>query len=138
MRHFFCNSVDFAQKAFEITKSIYKTCFTTTVSKNFWTRRFPLESHQLRFYIESDHPADTVRFVADKENSGINPSLSFNGYELKRHLVNEYYIRYANGLRHSVRRICLHCSAARASSNCLIRWRQAGLWRQFIFCCQNA
>ncbi|MEG1069705.1 MAG: hypothetical protein RSB47_05790 [Ruthenibacterium sp.] len=70
--------------------------FTTTVSKNFWTRRFPLESHQLRFYIESSHPADTVRFVADKKDSGINPSLSFNGYELKRHLVNEYYIRYDN------------------------------------------
>ena len=70
---------------------------TATVSKNFWTRRFPLESHQLRFYLESDYPVEKVRFVPDKENSGINASLSVNGFNLVRHEVNDYYARYDNG-----------------------------------------
>lgn len=65
-----------------------------TISKQFWTPRFPLESHQLRMYIESNYPVDDVMFVADKENSGYNPSLSLTGYEFEKvateSVLNEY------------------------------------------------
>lgn len=66
--------------------------FTVCVSKNYWTIRFPLESHQLRFYLESNYTADQVQFKADKENSGVNPSLSISGYTLVRNDVGAYAI----------------------------------------------
>lgn len=46
-----------------------------SITKNYWNRRFPLESHQLRMYVESELPVDDVVFVNDRENSGINDSL---------------------------------------------------------------
>lgn len=67
-----------------------------TVSKNFWTRRFPLESHQLRYYLESNYTVADVVFEADTENSGTNPSLSISGYNLKRHIVGAYAVEYPN------------------------------------------
>ena len=56
-----------------------------SVFKNYWTIRFPLESHQLRMYIESNYTADRVVFVNDKENCGINGNLDIPGYNLVRH-----------------------------------------------------
>ncbi len=67
-----------------------------TVSKNFWTKRFPLESHQLRFYIEPNYTASDVVFVADTENSGINESISISGYYLRRYGVASYAVEYQN------------------------------------------
>lgn len=55
-----------------------------TVSKNFETRRFPLESHELRFYVESTYPIEQVVFVPDEANSGMNRNLSLSGYNLLR------------------------------------------------------
>ena len=55
-----------------------------TVNKDFWTVRFPLESHQLRFYIEPNYSADTVRLVSDSENSAVNPNLSTPGFYMVR------------------------------------------------------
>lgn len=55
-----------------------------TVFKNFWTRRFPLESHQLRYYIEPDYTLNNVKLVADHENSGTNAGLSYAGFNLTR------------------------------------------------------
>lgn len=56
-----------------------------SVYKNYWTIRFPLESHQLRMYIESNYTADRVIFKNDKENCGFNGNLDIPGYELVRH-----------------------------------------------------
>ncbi|MEG1848830.1 MAG: hypothetical protein RRX92_07660 [Lachnospiraceae bacterium] len=67
-----------------------------TVSKNFWTNRFPLESHQLHIYLESDYPVEEVMLIADKENSGLNRNLSINGYELVRHEIGTYLVTYDN------------------------------------------
>ncbi len=67
--------------------------YTVTVSKNYWTKRFPLESHQLRIYLQSGYTADKVVFEADKEDSGVNPSLSISGYELLRAETGVYAIR---------------------------------------------
>lgn len=65
-----------------------------TVTKNFWTRRFPLESHQLKMYLESVYPLEKVRLVGDFENSGLNPNLEITGYDVVRsgnHIVNVEY-----------------------------------------------
>ncbi len=58
-----------------------------SISKNFDTKRFPLESHQLRIYVESTDPIQEVRFIPDTENSGINRSISLSGYEFTRNDV---------------------------------------------------
>lgn len=55
---------------------------SVSVSKTFWTPRFPLESHQLRLYLESNYPVDEVVFVSD--NSESNPNLSIAGYDFTR------------------------------------------------------
>ena len=65
-----------------------------SITKNYWNRRFPLESHQLRMYVESELPVDEVVFVNDSENSGVNASLGISGYDLRRNetgtTMNEY------------------------------------------------
>lgn len=65
-----------------------------TVSKAFLTARFPLESQLLQFYVESTLPVDDVVFVADKEDSGVNPNLNVTGYELTRNAVGNYTVQY--------------------------------------------
>lgn len=55
-----------------------------SVFKNFWTRRFPVESHQLRYYVEPAYTGDQVILVADKESSGTNSNLSVSGFNLVR------------------------------------------------------
>lgn len=67
-----------------------------TVTKNYWTRRFPLESHQLRVYLESDYPIEDVVFVADSENSDYNSNLSIAGYDIRRHDTSTYAVEYDN------------------------------------------
>lgn len=63
----------------------YQQCrMDVTVYKNFWTKRFPLESHQLRFYIEPTYSVDRVILEQDGENSSINPNLNVPGFELVR------------------------------------------------------
>lgn len=64
-----------------------------TVTKNYWNRRFPLESHQLRMYVESELPVDDVVFVND-EDSGINESLGISGYDLRRNATGTTMIEY--------------------------------------------
>ncbi|NCB91821.1 MAG: hypothetical protein EOM40_04515 [Clostridia bacterium] len=65
-----------------------------TVFKNFWTKRFPLESHQLRYYIEPSVDITQVVFKADEEDSGVSSSLSFAGYELVRDANCVYTMEY--------------------------------------------
>lgn len=65
-----------------------------TVSKNYKTPRFPLESHQLRTYIESEYTANKVSFIADKDNSGINQSLGISGYDVKRNDTSIFMMKY--------------------------------------------
>jgi hypothetical protein len=58
-----------------------------TLSKYWDVERFPLDEQVMRLTIE-DHvnDANRVRYVADLENSGINPQLRFPGYELSHDL----------------------------------------------------
>ena len=55
-----------------------------TVSKNSNTRRFPLDSQQLRLYIEATHPVQEIIFEPDRDNSGMKPNLTLTGYEFLR------------------------------------------------------
>ena len=68
----------------------------STISKSYWTTRFPLESYQLRIYIESLYPAERVNLIADTKYSGINPNLSISNFVLRRHAVSTYTMRYDN------------------------------------------
>lgn len=58
-----------------------------SVSKNFDTKRFPLESHQMRLYVESTYPVQQVMFIPDRENSGINRNMTITGFDFLRHDV---------------------------------------------------
>lgn len=66
---------------------------SVTISKTFWTPRFPLESHQLRIYVESNLDAGDVVFVKEDE-AQTNPNLSIAGYDFTRVdnavVANEY------------------------------------------------
>lgn len=64
-----------------------------SVTKNFWTMRFPLESHQLRMYVKANMPIEEVVFVKD-EGSGINDHMGIQGYELIRTETNTYAYAY--------------------------------------------
>lgn len=65
-----------------------------TVGKNYWTVRFPLESHQLRFYVESEFPVEEVTFAPDTENSGLNPNLAVSGFSVERSEVGVFFEEY--------------------------------------------
>ncbi len=67
--------------------------YVATIHKNFWTIRYPLESHQLRIYLQSEYTAGRVVYRLDRENSDCGPSLSINGYDVVRHDVSEYAIK---------------------------------------------
>lgn len=78
------NKLEVLKTVEEDGKNYQLVSVDVTVFKNYWTKRFPLESHQLRYYIEPTQNIDTVRLAADSENSGTNRSLSIAGYQLSR------------------------------------------------------
>ncbi len=55
-----------------------------TVAHNFWTESFPLDKHQLNFYIEPYYTAKHVVLVPDKENSHVNMDLHISGYGIAK------------------------------------------------------
>ena len=65
-----------------------------TVSKNYHTKLFPLESHQLRLYVESTYPIQEVHFKADKENSGFNEDLTITGFDFDRFAIGQLTYEY--------------------------------------------
>lgn len=67
-----------------------------SISKDFWTLRFPLESYQLHVYIEPAWSADKVRIQADTHNSLVLPSITINGFKLSRSDVSVTTIKYNN------------------------------------------
>ncbi|MDO4566901.1 MAG: hypothetical protein Q4B42_06170 [Oscillospiraceae bacterium] len=66
------------------------------VSEDFWTRRFPLDSHRLSLYIESEYPISQVVLVPDYENSGVNEDLSVPGYRLQSSNLEQFFMNYEN------------------------------------------
>lgn len=68
--------------------------YDVVVNKQFWTPRFPLESHQLRIYLEPSENVNDVYFVVDEENSYTNPSLGISGFRLMRFDVAQNIVEY--------------------------------------------
>lgn len=64
------------------------------VSKNFVNNRFPLETHLLRFYIESEYLINQVVFVDDIENDGINKHIDISGYNIVRYKTDIFNYQY--------------------------------------------
>ena len=69
---------------------------TATISKTFWTTRFPLSSYQLRMYLEPKSDISGILFVPDKEDTTINPNINIAGFELKRFDSNLFIQEYEN------------------------------------------
>lgn len=67
-----------------------------SVTKQYWTPRFPLESHQLRMYIESEYPIEDVILKDDSKNSGYNRNLNISGYKLRQFATSTTAIKYEN------------------------------------------
>lgn len=68
----------------------------TTISKTFWTPRFPLESHQLRMYIEPDYSVEEVNLVQSTYDDKANPNMSVSGYNIINMDAGIEYIAYEN------------------------------------------
>jgi len=69
-----------------------------TCSRNFSTKHFPLDAHNMSFYIESAESVDEVIFLSDTSNSGVNPHLSISGYDIGDYLVSSTLYEYPNTL----------------------------------------
>ena len=69
-----------------------------TVQKNYWIVRFPLESYQMRLYIEPNYAVDRITMKADTEYSAVNQNLNITGFDLKRHAVSVYTMKYDSTL----------------------------------------
>jgi len=57
------------------------------VSSSFHSELFPLESHQLYFYVEPNYTAKRVVLVADKEESNLNRHFSVEGFKVTQSAV---------------------------------------------------
>lgn len=70
--------------------------YDVVINKQYWTPRFPLESHQLRVYLE---PSDTVRdlvLVPVVDECSVNRSLGITGYTMTRFDIAQTIIEYDN------------------------------------------
>lgn len=65
-----------------------------SISKNFDTSRFPLDSQQMRIYVESTDPVQEVIFTPDYTNSGLNRNIAISGYEFLRHDIGAVSYSY--------------------------------------------
>lgn len=67
---------------------------TATVEKYFDTTRYPLDSHQLKVFIEDERDMSIVRYTPDKEHSTISPYLTIAGFDIINYdsglYLNEY------------------------------------------------
>lgn len=67
-----------------------------TVTKNYWTKRFPLESHQLKIYIEPNYNVNEILLTTDKEDSGYNGNLSIAGFDMVRVDTGIFDMKYGS------------------------------------------
>lgn len=70
----------------------------TTISKAFWTVRFPLESHQLRMYLQCAYNVSEVVFKADTDASTLNPNLEVAGFKVLRSATEALDYKYDSSL----------------------------------------
>ncbi len=69
----------------------YQRCrIDVTINNDFWTVRFPLESYQLRFYIEPNVPSNIVVLEEDEGTSSYNGNMGIPGFYILRHDTAEF------------------------------------------------
>lgn len=68
--------------------------YDVVINKQYWTPRFPLESHQMRIYLEPSANVNDVVFDIDKENSYTNPNLGISGFKMTRFGVAPAVVAY--------------------------------------------
>ncbi|MEG2530903.1 MAG: hypothetical protein RSA59_03605 [Raoultibacter sp.] len=68
--------------------------YDVLINKQYWTPRFPLESHQMRIYLEPAANVNTVVFDVDAENSYANPNLGISGFKMTRFGVAPAIVAY--------------------------------------------
>lgn len=79
----------------KVGETNYQICrINASITKNYGTKLFPLDSHQIRVYIEPDFVAEEVLLVPDVENSYIAPNLNVSGYRLVRNALASVPISY--------------------------------------------
>lgn len=72
--------------------------YDLVINKQYWTPRFPLESHQMRIYIEPKEGVNEVVLIPNEEESYTNPSLGITGFEMTRFAVGQDIIGYEGNL----------------------------------------
>ncbi|MEG0216896.1 MAG: hypothetical protein RR655_01040 [Raoultibacter sp.] len=70
--------------------------YDVVINKQYWTPRFPLESHQLRIYLEPSATVNDVVFDVDAENSYANHNLGISGFKMTRFGVAPAVVVYDN------------------------------------------
>ena len=75
---------------------------TATMEKYFDTTRYPLDSHQLKLFIEDDRDISEVYYAADEENSTISPYMTIAGFNIINHDVGLYLNEYSGNMGHPV------------------------------------
>lgn len=88
------NDISIIDERYEDGVNYQLVSLDVSISKDYHTKRFPLESHQFRYYIESNSPIEEVLFVADRTNSGFNEGLSITGFKYKRFGITEKAYTY--------------------------------------------
>ncbi len=90
------NKREVVKESFENGHCYQLVRIDVTVTKNYWTKRFPLESHQLKIYIEPNYNVNEVIFTADKKDSGYNKNLSVSGFDFVRMETGVFDMKYGS------------------------------------------
>lgn len=72
--------------------------FDVTINNNFWTVRFPLNSYQLRIYLEPTLSAKRLVLVPNQDESYTNTNIEISGYKLRRFAVAQTIYKYDHSL----------------------------------------
>lgn len=90
------HAMDILQDEHENGQHFQRARITATVQEDYWTASFPLDSHELFCYIESNYNGSDVLLVPDADCSGSNPDLYVSGYKVDKVSMGEMYFTYEN------------------------------------------
>lgn len=72
--------------------------YDVVINKQYSTPRFPLESHQLRIYLEPSLTTKSIILEPDADSSYTNPNSGITGYDLTRFGVTQTIIEYDHSM----------------------------------------
>ena len=71
-------------------KNYQKVYYEATITKDYKTVRFPLGSHQLRFFLTPSINIDQIKFKVNSDECFMNDDMKIRGYDIVNYGVNEY------------------------------------------------